>query len=59
MDLSLKEVLNKKGGVFKYPKAFQCDNGSAFKSDVTNLLGKLNVDIQKAIKNISIHTQLL
>ena len=25
------EVIYKKGGVFKYPKLFQCDNGSEFK----------------------------
>ena len=42
------EAIYKKGGVFKYPKVFQCDNGSEFKSDVTNLLEKYNVDIQRA-----------
>ena len=26
------EAIYKKGGVFKYPKAFQCDNGSEFKT---------------------------
>ena len=29
------EVIYKKGGVFKYPKVFQCDNGSEFKNEVT------------------------
>ena len=38
----------KKGGVFKYPKAFQCDNGSEFKNEVTKLLEKHNVDIRRA-----------
>ena len=31
-----------------YPKAFQCDNGSEFKNEVTKLLEKHNVDIQRA-----------
>ena len=26
------EAIYKKGGVFKYPKVFQCDNGSEFKN---------------------------
>ena len=38
----------KKGGSFKYPKAFQIDNGSEFKGEVTKLLEKHNVDIQRA-----------
>ena len=42
------EAIYKKGGVFKYPKAFQCDNGSEFKNEVTKLLQKHNVDIQRA-----------
>ena len=37
-----------KGGVFKYPKAFQCDNGSEFKNEATKLLEKHNVDIRRA-----------
>ena len=41
------KAMHKKGGVFKYPKVFQCDNGSEFKSDVTNLLEKHNVDIRR------------
>ena len=43
------EALYKKGGVFKYPKTFQCDNGSEFKSEVTKLLEKHNVKIRMAI----------
>ena len=38
----------KKGGVFKYPKVFQCDNGPEFKNEVTKLLEKHNVDIRRA-----------
>ena len=40
-------AIYKKGGVFKYPKTFQCDNGSEFKNDVTKLLEKDNVEIQR------------
>ena len=39
------EGIYKKGGVFKYPKAFQCDNGPEFKYEVTKLLEKHNFDI--------------
>ena len=42
------EAIYKKGGVFKYPKAFQCDNGSEFKNEVTKLLEKHNVDVRRA-----------
>ena len=41
-------AIYKKGGVFKYPKVFQCDNGSEFKNEVTKLLEKHNVDIRRA-----------
>ena len=34
--------------MFKYPKTFQCDNGSEFKNEVTKLLEKLSVDIRRA-----------
>ena len=43
----LKEIY-KKGGVFKYPKTFQCDNGLEFKNKVTKLLEKHNVEIRRA-----------
>ena len=33
--------------VFKYPKTFQCDNGSEFKNKVKKLLEKHNVDIRR------------
>ena len=42
------EAIYKKGGVFKYPKVFQCDNGSEFKNEVTNLLEKHTADIRRA-----------
>ena len=42
------EVIYEKGGVFKYPKVFQCDNGSEFKNEVTKLLEKHNADIRRA-----------
>ena len=42
------EAIYKKGDVFKYPKAFQCDNGSEFKNEVTKLLEKHNVEIRRA-----------
>ena len=42
------EAVYKKGGVFKYPKVFQCDNDSEFKNEVTKLLEKHNVDIRRA-----------
>ena len=38
----------KKGGVFKYLKIFQCDNGSQFKNEVAKLLEKHNVSIWRA-----------
>ena len=40
------EAIYEKGGVFKYPKAFQCDNRSEFKNKVTKLLEKHSVDIR-------------
>ena len=42
------EAIYKKGDVFKYPKAFQCDNGSEFKNEVIKLLEKHDVDIRRA-----------
>ena len=39
------EVIYKKGGMFKYPETFQCDNGSEFKNEVTKLLEKHKVEI--------------
>ena len=42
------ETIYKKGGVFKYPKVFQCDNGTEFKNEVTKLLEKHNADIRRA-----------
>ena len=42
------DEIYEKGGAFKYPKAFQCDNGSEFKNEVTKLLEKHNVEIRRA-----------
>ena len=42
------EAIYEKGRMFKYPRVFQCDNESEFKSDVTKLLEKHNVDIRRA-----------
>ena len=42
------EAIYKKSGVLKYPKAFQYDNGSEFKSKVTKLLEKYKVEVQRA-----------
>ena len=36
-----------KVGPLKYPKIFQCDNGSEFKGDVTKMLEKQEVKIQR------------
>ena len=43
------EAIYKKGGVFKYPQTFQCDNRSEFKNEATRLLGKHKVEIRRAI----------
>ena len=42
------EAICKKGNMFKYPEIFQCNNMSEFKSDVTKLLEKHNVNIRRA-----------
>ena len=42
------EAIYKKGSVFKYPRTFQCDNGSEFKNEVTKLLEKHNVEVRRA-----------
>ena len=42
------EAVYKKGGDFKYPKIFQCDNASEFKSKVTKLLESHSVEIKHA-----------
>ena len=38
-------AIYKKCGVLKYLKAFQCDNGSEFKNEVTKLLEKHHAEI--------------
>ena len=53
------EAIYKKGGVFKYPKVFQCDNGPEFKGEGIKLLEKHNVDIRRATtKYKHTHTNL-
>ena len=41
------EAIYKKDDLFKYPKGFQCNNGSKFKSDLAKLLEKHSVDIRR------------
>ena len=54
------EAIYKKGGVFKYPKVLQCDNGCEFKSDVTKLLEKHNVDIRRTTTKYKLtHTEFV
>ena len=46
--------------MFKYPKTFQCDNGSEFKNELTKLLEKHSVDIRRATtKNKHTHTNFV
>ena len=42
------EAIYRKGGVFKYLKVFQCDNGSELKGEVAKLLEKHSVEIRRA-----------
>ena len=41
-----------KAGPLKYPKIFQCDNGSEFKGEVTKMLEKNEVKIQRVTTSI-------
>ena len=51
------EAIYKKGGVFNYPKTFQCNNGSEFKNEMKKLLEKNNVEIRRtATKYKHTHT---
>ena len=43
-----------KVGPLMYPKIFQCDNGSEFKGEVTKMLEKHSVKIQRVTQNTSI-----
>ena len=43
----MSEAIYKKGGVLKYHKTFQCDNGSEFINEVKKLLEKHSVDIRR------------
>ena len=54
------EAIYKKSGVFKYSKAFQCDNGSELKNEVIKLLEKHSVEIRRATKKYKhTHTAFL
>ena len=46
-----------KVGPLKYPKIFQCDNGSKFKAEVTKTLEKHNVKIRRVTTKYSTLTQ--
>ena len=50
------EAIYKMRSVFEYLEVFQCDNGSEFKNEVTNLLEKHNVDIRRATRKYK-HTR--
>ena len=53
------EAIYRKGDVFKYPREFRSDNRSEFQWDVTKLLEKHSVDIQrKTTKYKHTHTAL-
>ena len=43
--LFVLEAIYKRHSVFKYPKVFQYDNGCEFKSDVTKVIEKHNLNI--------------
>ena len=53
------EAIYKKGGMFKYPKTLQCDNGSEFKNKVRKLLENTALRFEEQQQNISIHMQPL
>ena len=48
-----------KKGPLKYPEEFQCDNETEFKGEVTKLLEKYNVQVNRATTNIIIGLQPL
>ena len=48
------EAVCKKGSAFKYPKAFQCDNGSEFKNEVASCLNNTALIFGGQQQNISI-----
>ena len=53
----LLEAIYNKDELLKYPKTFQCTNGSEFKNEVTKLLEKHNVEIRRSrIKYKHTHT---
>ena len=42
------EAIYKKDGMFKYPKVYQCNNGSEFKGEMTKFLEKHSANIRRA-----------
>ena len=58
-DAFLLEAIYKKCGVFKYPKVFQCDNGSEFKNEVTKLLEKTQCSYSKSNNKIQAYSYSL
>ena len=52
------EATYKKGGVFKYPKVFQCDYGSEFRRDVTKLIENTMLIFKEQQENINTTTPL-
>ena len=53
------EAIYKKGGVFKYPKVFQFDNGSEFKGEVTKLLKNIALRFEEQQQNTNICIEVL
>ena len=54
------EAIYKKGGAFKYPEAFQIDNGSEFENQMTKFLEKHNFEVRRAtIKYKKTHTSFV
>ena len=53
------EGIYKKGGVFKYPKTFQCENGSEFKTKWQSCLKNTMLRLEEQQRNISIPIQPL
>ena len=53
------EGIYKKGGVFKYPKTFQCENGSEFKTKWQSCLKNTTFRLEEQQRNIGIPIQPL
>ena len=55
----VSEAIYKKGGMFKYPKAFQCDNGTEVRNEVTNCLKNTTLRFEEQHQNTSIPIRLV